>query len=163
MNEKIQAILLKIILELKKLGWAAAQDWDLTLKSENQVPMVKQVSVAGAMNDDEWRDDIETHVDLKLISDDNITFFPSYTIYAEIFLQGGSSKDVVYKSDVDVAFTENDFRDNRKFKIAASRINRIIEDYMEQVYADYVDTNANDINNFKQGGYKADDDALDNR
>ena len=163
MNEKIQAILLKIILQLKKLGWSASQDWELTLKSEGHVPMVKQVTVMGSMDDDEWRDDVETHIDLKLGSDDNLTFFPEYTIYAEIFLQGGSSKDVVYKSDADVAFTEKDIRDDRKIKLAASRLDRIVDGYMEQEYADYVDNNAQDISYYKQGGWKADDDARDDR
>ncbi len=156
MNDKIQAILLKIVLELKKIGWVANPDWEVTMKSEGHVPLVKQISVMGSMDDEEWRDDIETHIELKLSSEDQITYWPAYTIYANVFMDGGVSKDVVYKGDADVAFTEKDFKEDRKPKTAAERIDRIIAGHMEQEYADYVDNNAEAIRAYKQGGWKSD-------
>lgn len=134
------------------MKWSAGEDWEITLKSEGHVPLVKQVSVMGSMDDEEWQDDVETHIDLKLASDDDITFFPEYTIYAEIFIEGGSNKDVVYKLDADVAFTEKDILDERKAKLAAQRIDRLVEGHMEQEYADYVDNNAEEIRYHKQHG-----------
>jgi hypothetical protein len=158
MNQNIQAILLKVVLELKKLSWVPGQDWEITLKSEGHVPLLKQVPVHGSMEDDEWRDDVETHMDLKMDSDDQITYFPDYTIYANIIISGGTSKDIVYKMDADVAFTEKEIKDDRKITECAKRINRLVDDHIEQEYVSYIDNNAEEIKWYKQSGAgKADD------
>ena len=156
MNEKIQAILLKIVVELKKNKWLVAPDWEVTLKGEGHVPLSKNVRVTGNLDDEEWHDEIETTIDLKLSSQDELTYFPEYTIYANIFIQGGSSKDIAYKLDADVAFTERDVRDDKKVALAANKISRIVEDHIESEYSDYVDQNAQDIKDYKQGGWRAD-------
>ena len=149
MNEKIQAILLKIVLDLKKLSWEAHPDWEITLKSEGHVPMIKQIGVEGSMGDDDWRDIIETHLDIKLISDDEITYFPNYTIYAAISINDVASKDIAYKMDADVAFTERDVRDQSKITLAAKRIDRMVENHIEQEYGNYVSSNSQSIKYFK--------------
>jgi hypothetical protein len=159
MNEKIQAILLQITLELKKLKWVAGSDWEITLKSEGHVPLVKQVAVEGSMGDEEWRDNIETHLDLKLTSEDELTYFPDYTIYANIFIEGGSNQDIAYKMDADVAFTERDVRNKDKISLAAKKIDRLAESHIEQEFSDYVDMNANAITfHRQQGGWKEPED-----
>lgn len=163
MNERIQAILLKIVVELKKMRWKAVPDWEITLKSEGHVSMVKSIGVEGSMGDEEWRDEVETYIDLKLSSDDEITYFPDYTVYGNIFIDGGSSKDIAYKMDADVAFTERDLGDDAKISIAAKKIDRLVENHIEQEYGDYIDMNAQEIKAYKQGGWKADDDASRDR
>lgn len=158
MNEKIQAILLKIVLELKKDRWMVAPDWELTLKSEGHVPMTKTIPVQGNFGDDEWSDNIETTIYLKLTSNDEVTYFPEYTIYANIFIDGGTSKDIAYKLDASIAFTDHDVRDTQKASVAAKKISRLVEDHIESEYSDYVDQNGQSIRDYKQGGWKADDD-----
>lgn len=150
MNQSIQAILLKVIVELKKRKWTPGKEWEITLKSEGHVPLIKHISVSGAMDDDEWRDDIDTNIMLKLVTDDNITYFPECTIYANIVIDGGSSKDIVYRAEIDVAFTDADINDSRKIVECASRIDRFIEEYVQQQYSDYMDNNYQDIQNYKQ-------------
>ena len=154
MNQNIQAILLKVVLELKKLKWLPGKDWEITLKSEGHVPLVKQITVYGAMDDNEWKDTIDTHIELKIESDDQITYFPEYTIYANIMIDGGSSKDIVYKMDADVAFTDKELGDTRKIDQCAKRINRSVEDHIEEEYSDYIDNNADEIEQYKQGGWQ---------
>ena len=156
MNEKIQAILLKIVLELKKDKWAVSPDWEITLKGEGHVPLSKSIQVDGNLDDEEWQDEVDTIIDLKLESDDELTYFPEYTIYANIFIQGGSSKDIAYKLDADVAFTERDLRDDRKAALAAKKITRFVSDHISTEYSDYIDQNAQEIRNYKQGGWRAD-------
>lgn len=163
MNEKIQAILLKIVVELKKLRWSPVADWEITLKSEGHVSLTKQVGVEGSMGDEEWRDEVETFMDLKLASDDEITYFPDYTVYGSIHIDGGAIKDIAYKMDADVAFTERDLGDDAKIALSAKKINRLVENHIEQEYGDYVDMNAQEIKYYKQGGWKADDDASRDR
>jgi hypothetical protein len=156
MNEKVQAILLKVVVELKKLQWYPGRDWEVTLKGEGHVPLVKQVSVEGNLGDEEWRDEIETALDIKLMSDDEITFFPEYTIYSQISIPGGPTKDVLHKMDADIAFTENDLNNEQKHVLAARKINRLVESHMQEEYGDYIDQNENEIMAYKQGGWKAD-------
>lgn len=163
MNEKIQAILLKIIVQLKTMRWKAASDWEITLKSEGHVPLIKMIGVEGNIGVEEWRDDIETYIDLKLSSDDQITYFPDYTVYANIKVAELETKDFVYKMDVDVAFTAEDFKNEDKINLAARKIDRLVENQIEQEYGDYVDTNSESIKYYKRGSWKADDDASRDR
>lgn len=156
MNEKVRAILLKIVVELKKLGWITSPEWEITLKAEGHVPLVKNISVSGNMDDDEWEDHVETTINLSLKSDDEITYFPDYTIYASIFMQGGEGHDIAYNLDADVAFTAHDVNDAKKATTAAKRISYIVEDHIESEYSDYIDKNASAIKAYKQGGWQAD-------
>jgi len=156
MNEKIQAILLKIVLELKKSQWTAHPDWEVTLKGEGHVPLVKQVQVEGSMDDQQWDDHIEISMDLKLGTDDQITYFPDYTIFGQIFIDGGSSEDIAYKMDADVAFTESDVQNERKIKEAAAKINRLVDSHLQTEFNDYIDNNYQEIQYHKKEGWKAD-------
>ena len=159
MNEKIQAILLRIVLGLKWFQWVAGQDWEITLKGEGHVPLVRQIEVEGNMDDEKWKDNVETMIHLKLSSDDEITYFPEYTVYANIFTRGAENKDVVFKMDVDVAFTKEDVKADDKFALASRKINGLVEDHIEQEYREYIDANAKNIKAYRQGGWKADNDA----
>jgi hypothetical protein len=156
MNDKIKSILVKIALELKKSRWKVGQDPELTLASEGNIPLVKMITVDGAFNDDEWKDNVETHIELKIESDDQITFFPTFTIYASIFIDGGSSKDIIYKLDADANFIEKDYNDSVKITDAANKINRVTETYIEDQYTYYVNENGPEIEAYKNGGWRAD-------
>jgi hypothetical protein len=151
MNEKIQAILLKMSIELKKLQWKPAPDWELTLKGEGHVPLIKSISVKGIWNDKEWRDKVEVYIDLRIVSDDEITYFPTFTIYGTIAIEGAPSKDIAIKLDSDVAFTDKDTRNEKEIGIAARKIDRMVENHIEAEYGDYIDKNLNKIKAYKQG------------
>jgi hypothetical protein len=159
MNEKTQAILLKIVIGLKRLKWTAGQDWEITLKGEGHVPLVRHIEVEGNMDNEKWKDNVETMIHLKLSSDDEITYFPEYTVYANIFIRGAENKDVVFKMDVDVAFTKEDVKADDKFALASRKINGLVEDSIENEYRDYIDANAKNIKAYRQGGWQADNDA----
>ena len=45
MTDKHQAILLKLIVELKKKQWIATPDWQITLQSEKLIPLKKYFPV----------------------------------------------------------------------------------------------------------------------
>lgn len=148
---------------MKTENWSVAPDWQLTLKSEGHVPLAKRIRVQGNMNDEEWSDEIETTIDLKLASDDELTYFPDYTVYASIFIEGGAIDDIAYKMDAPAAFTEHDFQDDAKASSAAKRISRMVEEHIENAYNEYVDENSSAIEDYKNGGWKADDDSVDDR
>jgi hypothetical protein len=145
MNEKVQAILLKLVVELKKLRWRVSPDWELILKSEGHVNMSRHISVEGSLGDDQWNDQIDTSIDLKLGTSDELTYFPEFNVVAEIFLEGGGIKDVVYNSDNDTAFTEADLNDTAKIASAAKRIDRSVEDHIEHEYDEYLINNGDEI------------------
>jgi hypothetical protein len=152
MNEKIQAVLLKLVIELKKLGWSAGEDWQITLKGEGHVPLMKMVPVQGTMNNEEWHDHVEIAMDLKLDSGDEITYFPDYTIFGQIFIDGGDNMDIAYKMDADVAFTKEDFKNGEKIVGAARKINRLIDDHVQNQYYKYIDDNTENIQYYKSSG-----------
>lgn len=158
MNEKIQAILLKTVLELKKIGWTASPDWEITLKSEGHVPLVKNIGVENSIGDEEIEESIETHIDVKLDSEDEITYFPNLSIYANILVQGGSTKDVVYSIDVDVALTDQDIQNQMKISMASRKIDSLTNNHLEQEFNEYIDMNTEAIIAYRQGGWKVDQD-----
>jgi hypothetical protein len=145
MNKKIEGILLKLIVDLKKMGWAPAPDWEITLKSEGYASIIKSIKVAGELGTNKWKDVIETYVNLKLTSDDEITYFPECVIYATISVRGGINKDIAYKTNVSAAFTENDLSNTSKINSSANKIDRFIEDYMNEQYSIYLDEQEQNI------------------
>ncbi len=149
MNQKITAILLGLTVALKRVGWAAGKDWEITLKGEGHVPLIKRIQVQGALGGEKWSDSIETYIDLKLVSDDEITYFPDYTIYAHIALEGVEPKDLAYKMGGAVAFTEKDVRKGNKISDAAKKINRLIEVHINNEYQDYLDVNEKQVKVYK--------------
>jgi hypothetical protein len=148
---------MKIILELKKLGWKAEPDWRIALKVENHVPLVKQIEVTNDTNKQSWNDQIETHIDLRLSTPDKITYFPEYEISANIFIEGGDIKDVLYTADAGVAFIDKDFQNKSKITLAAKKIDSTTRDQIESEYSNYLSSAATAIQQYRQGGWKADD------
>lgn len=163
MNEKIQAILLKIILDLKKENWIISPDWQITLRSEGHAPLKKDIPVDGTLGDDEWNDKLETHIDLKLITDDQFTYFPEYTVNTSIFIEGGTIKDVVHKMTADFAFTDHDYNNADKAGETARKISRLVENFIEEQYAEYINENSEQITDYKNGAWEADNDSIDDR
>jgi len=149
MNEKIMAILLQLAVSLKESGWITGKDWEITLKGEGHVPLTKQIPVEGELDNQKWSDNIETYIDLKLDSDDQITYFPDYTIYAHITVEGAEPKDIAYKMGGSAAFTEHDVRAKAKVSDAAKKINRLIDTHINHEYQDYIDMNEKRIKMFK--------------
>jgi hypothetical protein len=150
MNDKIQAILFKIVVELKKIQWSVDPDWELTFKSENHVLLTKSIKVEGTMGSASWFDSVETTINLTLVSGDGITYFPSYGIYCNIHIRGGGYKDIAYKADGDVAFTQENVKDNRIAKTAATQIDHVVNNYIDGEYTAYVEQNAAAIRSHRQ-------------
>lgn len=135
MNDKIKAILLQIAKNLKKAGWKLSPDGELSIQSEFSVPMVKLISVGSGNK----KHIVETYIVVKLESDDELTYFPSYSVYANIEVDRLPSKDVVEKMRVSVAFTEKDFKETRKANTAASKIDGMVQDTIDNEYYIYTD------------------------
>jgi hypothetical protein len=163
MNEKIKAILLKIVIALKKQGWTLDKDYELTLKSEGHIPIKSSINVQGALGDNDRNESIETILFLKLDSDDQITFYPEYQLSAELFVQGGDIEHISNTFDSDVAFTEDDFRNDEKIAFVAKKIDFDVESQVQSEYENYLDKNGSDITQHNSGGWKADDDAYFDR
>lgn len=158
MNEKTQAILLKLIVELKKLRWKVDPNWELALKADGHVTLSKSINVQGHLADEpEWEDSIATTINLQLSSDDNITFFPEFTIYADLTLPDVASKDIAYRTDNDTAFTERDVNNEPKATEAAKKITRTVENFIEHEYDDYVQQNSEDLLHQKSLGVDPDE------
>ena len=149
MNEKMTAILLGIIADLKKLKWNPGDSWEITFKGEGYVPMLKQIVVSGNNDDKSWTDEVSIQIHLLLTTDDQITYFPRLTIYGNIQLGSIESKDIAYWLDCDVAFTEKDVRNEKEINNAAERIDLIVTEYVTEDYQDYCYIHADEIKSQK--------------
>ena len=158
MNERLQAILYRIVVELKKKRWTTGTDWNLTLKAEGHLPLVKYVLCQGNLDSEDFTDHVEVTMDLKLDTDDKVTYFPECVIHSQIYTDGAPTKDIEYKMEVDVGFIDSDYKDDKKAKIAADRLNSWTENYIRDEFSDYYDQNAEAITSYKAGGYRADQD-----
>jgi hypothetical protein len=155
MNENIRKLLVRIALALKAKGWKAAEDIELTLKSDGKLVLNKPVKVDASVNDKEWRENVETSLHFTLASDDQITFFPEYSIFAEFFIEGATgSHDVAFKSDADVGFTEHDqlatdpdIKQKVNLKIAqtAKMMDDLVEMQIQDEFDEYANESSHDI------------------
>lgn len=158
MNSKNQILLLKVVLALKKIGWVAGPDWKITLKGEGHVPLNKEITVDGETQEESWEQPIAIAIDFKLNTEDEITFFPVYSIFGEIYIEGGRTKDINHELDADIAFSEQDIGNEKKFETAATKINGLIHSFVQSEFTEYIDANQTNINYYNQGGWKADQD-----
>ena len=151
MNPKAEAILLQIVKSLEKNGWATGKDWKLTFKADGHIPLIRSIMVGGSMDGDKWKDQVEAYITLKIATEDEWTYFPEFTLYAQIAIGSIPGKDIAYKMIGNEAFMEKDIQDTKKFISAAREIDRMVEAHINEVYQDYVDENDELVRFYKQG------------
>lgn len=150
MNPKAEAILLQIVRALEHNGWSANKDWKLTFKADGHVPLIRSVVAEASMDGDKWKDQIESYITVKMISEDEWTYFPEFTLYAQIAVGSIPPQDVAYKMSGNEAFMETDIKNEKKAMSAAREINRMVQNHINEVYQDYVDKNEDLIRFYKQ-------------
>lgn len=151
MNQKAEIILLQIVKALENNQWATGADWQLSLKADGFIPLSRTVIAQGSMDGDKWQDHIQVLIRLKVSSEDEITFFPEFSLYAQIAIGSIPAKEIDYKMIGNEAFTEKDLKDKKKANLAAREINRMVDSHINEVYQDYVDTNEELVRFYKQG------------
>jgi hypothetical protein len=154
MTENIQKSLVRVALALKQLRWKADENVDITLKSEGQVTLSKVFNLESQMNDKEWKEPMDVTIQLRMDSADQITWFPEYTIYANLYVEGATSQDLVYKADASIAFTDYDQtvtdpeikkKVDLKIAHAAKVIDDIVEDHLQDEWNSYLDSASEDV------------------
>ena len=150
MNQKSQIILLQLVKALQSSKWTSDNQWQLSLKVDGYVPLVRPVIVEGNLGGDKWKDQIYVMIRLKVSTEDEITFFPEFSIYAQVAIGSIPSKDIDYQMAGNEAFTEKDLKDNKKFNSASHEINRMVDSYINEVYQNYVDVNEDLVKFYKQ-------------
>ena len=163
MNDKIKAILLNIIIGLKPFGWKLQKDYELTLQSDGFYHLINNLPVEGDSGNKTWQDTQEVDLELKLESDDQITHYPDFNVSTEFFIQGGNIDRIENNFDSDISFTDKEVQNREKALLVAKKINGTISAFIQSEYHNYVDNNAQDMEDYNSGGYKADDDAYFNR
>ena len=151
MNPKAEAILLQIVKALKQNEWSTGENWQLTLKADGHIPLIRSVVADASMDGDKWKDQIQAYITLKVSTEDEWTYFPEFTLYAQIAIGSIPSKDVAYKMIGNEAFMEKDIKDAKKFISAAREIDRMVQNHINEVYQDYVDENDELVRFYKQG------------
>lgn len=165
MNDKQKALLIKIAEILRdKFRWEMAADHEISLFGEGMIPMVKTIQVESSLDDKEISSDVICSLDLKLGSDDQITWYPDFTITGDFLVDGANPGDFTYSTNASTGFMEGDIeQDGNKFVRTASEINNIVDNYVQGEYHEYVMRNAEAISYYRKDGWKADDDAYRDR
>jgi hypothetical protein len=151
MNQKAQIILLQIVKALKSNDWTGDNQWELSLKADGNVPLVRLVPVDGQSETEKWKDQVHTLIRVSVTTDDEITFFPEFSLYAQIAIGSIPAKDIEYKTAGNVAFTDKDLKNEKKFQSAALEISRMVDSYIGEMYQDYIDINHELVKFYKQG------------
>ena len=159
MQQKIQIILFQLVAELKKLGWLAEKDWELTYQVERTVKLTKEISVEGSIGDaPAWTDSFLTSIAIKLESDDEITYFPEYVIETELFVPGGNIREIQYSTDNETAFSDRDITNPAKAMTSAKQIDVHVANHIQEAFDEYLLENGNAIDDSTKG---TDPDAYD--
>lgn len=151
MNPKAEAILLQIVKALEKNEWITGKDWQLTLKADGHIPIIRTVTIQASMDGDKWKEQVQALLHLKVSTEDEWTYFPEFTLYAQIAIGEIPAKDIAYKMIGNEAFTEKEIKDEKKFLSAAREIDRMVQSHINEVYQDYVDENDELVRFYKQG------------
>ena len=141
MSQKSEIILLQIVRTLETLGWSVDSQWQLSLKADGFIPLVRSITTQGSVNETEWSDEIPTLIRLKVTTEDEITFFPEFSTYAQIAVGSVPAKDVDDKMMGNQSFTDKDVKDTKKAATAAKEITRMVESHINEAYQDYLDKN----------------------
>lgn len=143
MTDKFKAILIKASVELKKLGWKIGEDPEISLLHDKLL-LHKAISVT-AYGDEQkkYNATIDTLIELTLETPDENVYFPAYTVNAELSMSGDKSKLLSYKSDVDIALTDNDLHTTSKARVIAVRLDQYVKEYIQSEYNTYIEHNGN--------------------
>jgi hypothetical protein len=151
MDKKVEGVMLQIAKKLEKdQGWMVDKDWALSLKSEGHITFVRSFMVHGSLDEDKWKDQIVVTIHLKLGTDDEWTYWPEFTIYAQIKIGDIKEDDIAYKMQSNVAFMPDDVKDEAKAGKAAREITRLVESHLSEVYQDYIEKNEEVVRFYKQ-------------
>ena len=151
MNPKAEAILLQLVKALAENEWITGKDWQLTFKADGHIPLIRTVTVQASMDGDKWKEQVQAYITLKVSTEDEWTFFPEFTLYAQVAIGSIPTKDIAYKMIGNEAFTEKEIKDTKKFISAAREIDRMVQNHINEVYQDYVDENDELVRFYKQG------------
>jgi hypothetical protein len=151
MNQKAEAILLQIVRALEKNEWTPGKDWQLTLKTDGHIPLIRSVKVEASLDGDKWKDQVQVYITLNVSTEDEWTYFSEFTLYAQVAIGSIPTKDIAYKMIGNEAFMEKDIKDEKKFLHAGREIDRMVQDHISEAYQDYVDENDELVRFYKQG------------
>jgi hypothetical protein len=155
MNQKSQILLLQMVKALKANNWSGDNQWELSLKADGNVPLMRSVTVEGRLDEEKWKDQVHTMIRVSVTTDDEITFFPEFSLYAQVAIGSIPAKDIEYKTAGNVAFTDKDLKNDKKFQSAATEISRMVDTYIGEMYQDYIDINEEVVKFYKQGSSQA--------
>jgi hypothetical protein len=147
--DSMKAILVKIALELKKLGW----------KSDSQTNEIDVFQGhLGMYKNTEWRGDgklpdvqIDVSVDMSFAQNEqnNVNFLVFNESYS-LFIDGVGSSEKQEQADLSIDFSEADVNNIAKFQQAAKELNAHVQsnieehgyEYSQESYADWKDYHA---------------------
>jgi hypothetical protein len=158
LSEPLKAILLKIALELKKMGWKSDSRSNEIDVFQGHLGMFKEYNWQG--NGEVPDVDVNMVIDMRFEKNEqNNVYFLVYKTNYSMFVQDVGGSDKSEDSDVDVPFTEQDVNNIPKFIEAAKKINDHVSQTADEYAYEHAQTSGQEHHDYNQGGgWKADQD-----
>ncbi len=157
LSDGLKAILLKISLELKTLGWKVNPDSSDIDIAQDRVSMLKDITWDG---DGDLPDvDVNVTINLSLAKNEqNGVYFVVYTSEYGLFITNVGGSDEREESDLDTPFTEQDVNNINKFQEASRKLNGVIDDNASEYAHDFASQSYQHWRDYEDAGFRADRD-----
>lgn len=151
LSDSMKAILIKIALELKRLGW----------KSDSQTNEIDVFQGhLGMFKNTEWRGDgelpdvqIDISIDLSFSQNEqNGVYFLVFNEAYSLSVDGASGSEKQERGDLSVDFSESDINNAVKFQQAAKELNEHIQSKIEEHGYEYAQESYADWKEYHAGG-----------
>lgn len=151
MRKEIEGILLQIVKRLEnEHGWMVDKDWQLSYKADGHISLVQNIEIEASLDQNKWKDQVATAIHVKMTSEDDWTYWASFTVYAQVKIADIDSEDIAYKMTSNVAFMAEHVKDETKATRAAREINNMTRTHIAKTYQAYVDKNKEVVNFYIQ-------------
>jgi len=157
-SESIKAILIKIALELKKLGWKSESQSNEIDIHQNHLGMFKESDWDGQHDLPDVS--VVQGVDMRFKKNEqNNVYFLTYESNYQLFVDGVGGDDIKENGDLDVDFLEHDVSNMNKIQKAASQISKDISEEANEKAHTFAENSYSEWRIYNSGGgWKADRD-----
>jgi len=151
LSDSMKAILIKIALELKKLGWRSDSQ-------TNEIDVFQ--GHLGMYKNSEWRGDndlpdvqVDVTIDMSFAQNEqNSVYFLVFKESYSMFVEGAGSGEKQQQNDVSVDFSESDVNNFAKIQQAAKELNQHIQKNVEEYGYEFSQESYSDWKQYNDSG-----------
>lgn len=150
LSDSMKAILVKIALELKKMGWKSNSQTNEIDVFQGHLGMYKELVWEGDVDLPDINVDVNIDMGFSLIEEGEyfLVLNEEYSLFAE----GVGSSQKVNESDLDVSFSERDVSNQLEIQNAAKKINVNVLERVDKYGYEYSQESSQDWKHYHNSG-----------